>query len=260
MNNSAQLVKNRNRVLAFLVLAALVALIVGGVRWYRDRDYKRLAREMSGISPDSVSVHSIDELATAAREYEKALAEHVYLAEQTGLYWKFLGTRYAEKGMHLLALEAFDKALTYYPEDPSLLYLSAVSAGNMAKAQISLGEDQSAEIDARERAKWLSLAERSARRAVELSPDYARARYLLAVLYSFELDRPLEALTEIEQYLALRTRDIDGLFVKARALYMLSRFDEALEVYEIIMTNSRSEARRKEAEENYRFIREELYE
>lgn len=249
----------RNRVLAFFVLAALVALVFGGWRWYRNRDYKRLAREITGISPDSVSVHSIEELSAAAKQYELKLAEHVYLAERTGIYWKFLGMRYAERGMHALALEAFEKAKQYYPMDSALFYLSAVSAGNMAKSAINLSSPQDTRGANLEREKWLALAESAGKRAVEITPNYPQARYILAVLYAFELDRPLEALDHIERFLAARARDVDGLFVKARALFMLGRYNEALEVYEQIMASSRSPERRAEAEANHRFIREELY-
>ncbi len=246
----------KNRILAFFVLSALVLLIVAGLRWTRARDYKRFARELTGINPEAPSIHSIEELSAAAQKYEHALKEHSYLAEQTGLYWKFLGMRYAEKGMHQLALEAFEKTRAYYPMDSSLFYLASISAGNIAKSTLDLsGKLTDLEVQA-ERGRYLALAESMALRAIEINADYAQARYALAILYAFEMDRPADALKQIDAFLAKRSKDVDALFVRARALYMLARYSDAMEVYENIMAISRSPQKRAEAETNYRFILE----
>jgi tetratricopeptide (TPR) repeat protein len=232
----------------------VLLLIIGGIGgiWFYQKNKNRndLAARIAELSPRGGGTPSgIDDLRAAIAAYEEQIERHVKDAAQTGVYWKILANRLQERRLHIEALEALERALRYYPEDPALHYMTGVSAGYAAK---DTHEFPGRESGLRER--YYALSESAYLRAIELDERYLRPRFGLGVLYVFELGRPGEAIPHLQRYLDISTRDVDAMFLLARAYYATERWDEALELYDRIIKLTRDTDKRREAENNRQII------
>ena len=242
-------------VIAILILAAVGSLIYFMYQRGSTRNNRELSRRMAEISPRGGPPETIDGLRRAITLYEDQIERNVREGAQTGVYWKILATRLADRGMHNDALSALERAIYFNTEDASLFYLTGVSAASVAKSVV--GFSPSAE---RERAHYYSLSEKSYLRALELEITYTRPMYGLGILYVFELDRPQDAIVQLERYLQILPSDIPAMFVLARAYFMTQNFSRAIELYDRIIDRTRDQNIRQEALINKDFIQGMLYE
>jgi cytochrome c-type biogenesis protein CcmH/NrfG len=107
--------------------------------------------------------------------------------------------------------------------------------------------------------EYTALAESSYKRALELEPTNTRALYGLSVLYAFELDQGEKAIPLLEKLLTIDTKNIDAMFVLARAYYMDYDFQKAVDMYDSIIKYTSSETSRAEAEANKKVVLNALY-
>jgi tetratricopeptide (TPR) repeat protein len=231
----------------------LALIIIGGgvaaLNFYQKNQARyELARRIADYGPRKGVPQTIEDLRNAIAAYEDLIEQHVRDAAQTSAYWKILATRFRDRGMHIEAMEALEHALRYSPDEETLHYLLGLSAGQAAGSVYGAGET----------ARLLAEAEKAYLRAIALAEGYTQARYALAVLYVFELERPADALPQLERYMELRSGDADAMFIMARALYMLGRYREAVDWYGQGIPYTKDAAKIAEAEANMRFIRENL--
>ena len=226
------------------------------------RDFaERIYSEGSEVSSDpSIEVRSrfspsdsILELKKAITVYEARMERHVEDAAKTGTYWKILAVRLQDRGLHGEALEALERAIYYTPVDPAVHYYTGISAGVMAKSVHSFPGREN------ERDKYFKLAEDAYLRAIELDSRYMKPRYGIGVLYVFELDRPEDAIVHLERCLEISRNDIDTMFVLARAFYMVKQYDAAIALYDRIITLSRDEQIRTDAQNNRQLVLGQMY-
>ena len=97
---------------------------------------------------------------------------------------------------------------------------------------------------------YLKLAESAYLRAIELEPRYVRSLYGLGVLYVFELDQCEKAIPYLETALSVETKNTDIMFVLARAYYVEGQYDNAVSLYDKIISVTKSEQKKKSAEAN----------
>ena len=197
---------------------------------------------------------SIEELEEAISKYQARVEDIIMAETKTGSWYKILGIRYLDRQLYGKALENFLQAIEYYPTNQNLYYYVGLCAGYMAKASL---DDGSASNPVRER--YLNLAESAYLRAIELEPRYARALYGLSIIYVFERDEPEKALPYIELFTQIETADMDGKMVLARVYYSLGEYQEAVDVYDEIIRQTKDTARRDAAQSNKEFVLEELY-
>lgn len=198
---------------------------------------------------------TIEELKDAISKYEKRVEDIVGAQSQTGIWYKILATRYIDKAMYGEALDALRAAIQYYPSNQNLFYYVGVCAGYMAKATLDFGGgDYNAEKE-----RYLALAESGYKRALEIQPDYSRAMYGLGVLYTFEMNQPENAVPLLENFLSMQTKDVNGMFVLARAYYMTGLYDEAVTLYDKIIATTKVEEQKKDATANKELILSSLY-
>lgn len=212
---------------------------------------KRLQAMEEGVS----SPTTVDELKDAIGKYENRINDIMIAEQQTGIWWKILGSRYLDEGMYGDALAAFEKAIMYYPANPNLYYYVGLCAGYMADASLDYG----ATGDLSKRENYLKLAESAYSRAIELNPTYTRALYGLAVLYVFELDESAKAIPLLEKFLTIETKDTDAMFVLARAYYVNYEFQLAIDMYDRIIATTTSDKTRAEAEANKKIVMDIMY-
>jgi tetratricopeptide (TPR) repeat protein len=243
-------VKQRGTILGAAVIVLFAAVILGVYLTERQKSRYELARRIAELSPRGGVPVTIEGLRAAIAIYEEAVEEHVQIAAQAGVYWKILAVRLADKRMHLDALDALERSIRYDGEDPTLFYLTGVSAAIVAKNSLGFSQENAQA----ERDRYFTMAERAYLRAIELDGAYAKPRYGLGILYSFELDRPLDAIPQLEKYLELMNRDVDAMFALARSYYMTGTFDKAIDLYDRIIVSTKDTAKKDEARNNRDYI------
>ncbi|MDR1587512.1 MAG: tetratricopeptide repeat protein [Treponema sp.] len=236
------------------ILGFFVFLVVGGLitlvyNYEKGKTHRDLAKRIAGISPRGGPPETFEGLRETIAAYEAQIELNVKEGAQTGVYWKILATRLADKGMHRDALDALQRAIDYNAEDPALFYLTGVSAGIVAGNSLEFSANSPAERD-----RYYRLAETSYLRAIDLDGGYPKPRYALGVLYAFNLNRPADAVPHLERYLELMSSDVDAMFVLARAYYMTERYDNAVELYDRIIGRSKNEEVKKQALNNKEYI------
>jgi tetratricopeptide (TPR) repeat protein len=246
--------KVKKELLRGILIIAVIALGVGGVRMYQGYKARNsLAGIMAEISPRGAPPETVDGLRRAIAAYEEEQERFVRLAAQTGVYWKILATRLQDRGLHREALDALERAIQYSPEDPALHYSTGISAAIMAKSSLDFAGARG-DIPDGNRGRYYALAEAGYLRAISLDERYARPRYGIGVLYVFELDRPAEAVPHLLRYLEQNTRDVDAMFVLARAYYMTGQYQEAVDTYDRLIPLTKDRLKQEEAENNRALI------
>jgi cytochrome c-type biogenesis protein CcmH/NrfG len=189
----------------------------------------------------------IAELKKDVAELKKSVEEKVRLTDKLGSYYKLLAIAYLDKSMYGEALEALEEAIRIHPEQHGLFIYRAISAARLAKA---LKSDV-------ERMEYMKIAEDSYLRAIALEPASTQALYGLAVLYTYELDQPENALPLVDRILRKESRNIDAMFLLAAAHYLMGNTEAALETYDKIIATSNAGTRRDEAKKNKERVLEE---
>ena len=198
---------------------------------------------------------SIEELKDAIAKYENRVADIQLANQQIAIWYKMLGTRYVDAKMYGEALKCFQKALEFYPNNQNLYYWVGVCAGYMSHAAMDFNGTGSTQL----RMNYLKLAEDAYLRAISIEDRYVRALYGLGVLYVFELDEPAKAIPHLEKLLTIDTKNIDAMFVLARAYYSNYEFDKSAQMYDKIINTTKSAEKKATAEENKKTVLDAAY-
>lgn len=212
-------------------------------------------RRMQTLETGVSSPTTIEELEDGIKKYQYRIEDVLNSDIRVGIWYKILATRYLDNKMYAKALENFRIAAQYYPDNQNLYYYVGLCAGYMAKSALDYeltGTD-------REKQAYLRLSESAYRRAIELEPRYVRALYGLAVLYVFELDEPFKAIPLLETAIDVEKRNTDAMFILARSYFSVGRFEEAVSMYDRIISVTTSEEKKKEAAANKAFVLENSY-
>jgi tetratricopeptide (TPR) repeat protein len=244
------LIKVKDAIIGLIVLISFGALIYMVYHFEMEKNHRDLAKRIVGLSSRGGTPDTIDGLKKAIAIYESQIEFNVKTGAQTGVYWKILAIRLADKGMHKDALEAFDRALYYNADDPTLFYLTGESASVASASTLGFNDNSTAE-----RERLQNLAESAYLRAIALDPTYAKPRLGLGILYAFDMDRSADAVPHLERFLQLMPNDIRGMFVLARACFMTENNNRAIELYERIISRSKDPKVKTEAQNNIDFIR-----
>lgn len=193
---------------------------------------------------------TIEELQDAISKYQERVADIQLANSQIGIWYKILGTRYLDSKMYGEALKAFQSALQYYPDNQNLYYYVGVCAGYMSHAALDFSGNGKTE----EKYNYLKLAEEAYLRAVQIEDRYVRALYGLGVLYVFELNEPEKAIPHLEKLLSIDSKNIDAMFVLARAYYCEDEFDKSTVMYDKIIETTQSPEIKANAEDNKKVV------
>lgn len=197
---------------------------------------------------------SVESLQKAISIYENRIEQHVKDAAQTGVYWKILAIRLQDRNLHNEALNALERAVYYNPTDPVLHYLTGVSAVIVGKNSHDYPGNANPN-----RVYMYNLGEEAFLRAIDLDPKYLKPHYSLGILYSFDLDRPEDAVIYLEKALQISRNDVDSMFVLARSYYMLSMYSEAVELYDRIINTTKDKDKIREAQDNRQLVMGRIY-
>ncbi|MCL2265065.1 MAG: tetratricopeptide repeat protein [Treponema sp.] len=240
---------------AILIIAAVGVFIYYMYQRGSTRTNRELAKRMTEISPRGNTPETIEGLRQAIALYEDQIERNIREGAQTGIYWKILAIRLADRGRHNEALEALERAVYFNMEDPVLYYLTGVSAATAAKSAVGFSGNA-----LREKEQYYQLAENAFLRALEIDITYARPMYGLGVLYAFDLDgRADDAIVYIERYLQILPSDFSAMFVLARAYILIEDYYRAIEIYDRIIDRARDKNFKEDAQNNRDAVQEFLY-
>lgn len=239
--------------LAVPVFAALCALAVSCAPSYNS--VKRMQKIEEGVSSPTTK----EELEEAIRKYDRRAMDLALTEGQIGIWYKILGTRYLDQQMYGKALECFQNALTYYPNNANLYYYVGTCAGYMSHTALDYEAKGSASDAAIKRANYLKLAENAYLQALRINPNYYRALYGIGVLYVFEFGQNEKAIPYLEQFLSTQVKDTSAMFVLARAYYATYQFDKAVALYDRIIELKPNAEKVQEAQANKKTVLEVQY-
>ena len=244
----------RSAVILIVVIIIVSIVVYWASMRERNRTITEFANRIVSEGPVTDATESIDDVKRTIALYEKRIEQHVADAVKAGAYWKILAFRLQDVGLHGEALKALQQAINYTPADAALHNATGLSAGVMAKSiHLFPGSDNT------ERQQYYEMAEDAYLRSIEIDGSYLRPRYGLGVLYVFELNRPEEAIPHLQLFLLTNRNDVDAMFVLARAYYMLENYTAAVELYDRIITLTRDEQRRIDAQNNRQIVMERIY-
>lgn len=237
------------KVFVILSVALLLGIFTGcGVS---NKTVLRHQKMEEGVSNPT----TIEELQDAIAKYQERVADLQLSQQQIGIWYKILGTRYLDNKMYGEALKAFQQALQYYPDNQNLYYYVGVCAGYMSHTALDYSGTGSSEM----KYNYLKTAEQAYLRAIQIEDRYVRALYGLGVLYVFELDESEKAIPYLEKLLTIDTKNLDAMFVLARAYYCNYDFDKAVKMYDTIIANTKSPETKATAEDNKRIVLDASY-
>jgi tetratricopeptide (TPR) repeat protein len=238
--------KIKEWVQGILIVAIICSLVLFLYNHERNKGNRELAKRIMELSPRGGLPEGIDGLKAAIAVYEAQIERNVREGAQTGVYWKILGIRLADRGMHRDAVDAFERAIYYNAEDPALFALMGESASIAAASGVT---------DPNERDRLLNIAESAYLRAIQLDAVYARPRIGLGILYTFDMeDRAADAITHLERYLDISHNNIQGMFTLARANYMTENYSRAIELYDRIIARTKDTKIKEQAQQNKEII------
>ena len=191
----------------------------------------------------------IEELSKDIEILSAEVSRTVKAVEKLGTYYRLLALEYFDRDMYGPALENFRKALGIYPVNYQLHYYAGVCSSLLAKT----------EARQKERAELFAEAEQHYLQALRLKPGYADVLFALSVLYVFELDIPLAAEPLLETLLSQEPNHIQGLFLSARLKVLTGRIEEAAELYDRIIEESKDRSEQNTARENKQALLEGTY-
>jgi tetratricopeptide (TPR) repeat protein len=243
-----------------LFVTAIIVFVFGAaslvyVGYRTSSARERFAIRVAETGPGGAPPETIEGLKKAIATYEDRIEAVVNDAGKAGIYWKLLATRYMDKGMYGEALGALEKAISYFPEDASLFYRTGISASIVAKSTL----DFKATGRNTERDRLLATAVDAHLRAIALDKTYSRPLYALGVLYVFELGKERDAMPLLTRYLEFESKDVDAMFVLARAHYVLGEYQKAVDLYDRILSTTKDDAKLREAETNKKTALDALY-
>ncbi len=225
---------------AGLTLAVLTATLT---LFACSREDPRL-QGLVNLEPAPPSRERIRELEELVDEHGETVSRRIEAGLKQADALRLLAQEYMRHELYGPALDALEEAIRIQPRNHVLHYLAGACAGFIGKAQ--------ARADLR--GEYLARAERSYLNAIEISPEYIDGRYGLAVLYAFELGRPLDAIGQLRRVLERSSEHIPALFVLARAHVELGNIDEAISAYDRILAARVDDETRRAAERNRRLL------
>ncbi len=249
----------KNKVFLFCGLLS-VALLLSSCNY---SNKKLLQKRLENMQRASKTPVSVEEIKSAINKYDEESAEIVKKNAQVGIWYKILGTRYIDKKMYGEALECFEKSLEYYPENPNLYYYIGRCAAAMSRTVF----ENDMYRDPKKKQNYLRMCEESYIQALQLDSRYSTVLYSLGVLYTYGavpgeigLNEPEKAIPYLLRFLEIETKDTSGMFALARAYAVTGSYEKAVEMYDKIISITKSAKIKADAEANKKQVLDASYE
>jgi len=216
---------------AFYLIMIIVMTLSANSCKKVDVDLLERMKQMEQNGPDQREIENDEwnkELRADILRFSKVLDEKVDAGEKLGTYYKLIGLKYLDYSMFHLALEAFEKALEIYPENPNVLYNAGLASARLSKTAGS-------EMDSK---MFIDRAVRYYKASLSVNNRFSSPMYGLAILYVYELNQPELAIPLLEVYNTIQKSSMSGRFLLASAHFASGNEGEAVDVYNQIIEKS----------------------
>lgn len=234
----------RRKILFILVVIAVELLFTGCPK--SNKSIIRAQHLEEGVE----SPTTIEEIQAAIKKYENRINDIQIASSQVGIWYKLLGTKFLDKKMYGEALKAFEQAVKYYPTNQNIYYYIGVCGGFMANASL----DFNGTGNSTTKYNYLKMSEEAFLQAIDLEPRFFRALYSLGVLYVFQLNENEKAIPYLQRACDVEKKNVDPMFVLARAYYATGYFEEAIALYDKIIATTKNEQKQQEAKNNKEIV------
>jgi tetratricopeptide (TPR) repeat protein len=173
------------------------------------------------------------------KQFEEDLEKELDQAADLTFY-NTLTVKYVDFGNFSKALDALKMAIKLDSNNPVLFYLAGLCASQVTSALVDAESEQ-------ERQQWLADAEAYYKKAIVLDPQYVDALFAYSVLLVFDLNRPHEAEEYLDGILQEEKNNMDAKLLLAGVYYMDARFEDALDMLNDVIVNSKVQNRIDEA-------------
>lgn len=223
-------------------------------RALRPAQAREEARDKSALSVDqleqAIAGYASD---SERRKLGEAAELGVEAAKNLGSYRLELAQRFIEMKMFKDAYDVLVLVSESYPEDSRVYYNAGMSAAHFSKSFEIKGK-----AGAKERERWLEIAESCYKRSLSIAPRSVQTLYGTAVLYAFELGKPEEAAGHLVNLLGIETKNVDAMMLLARCFVELGKLEEAANWYETAAKTTVVPEKKRAAEENRARVLERL--
>ena len=226
-------------------LFKIVSIVAVSIALFSCQKSNKTVIRMQHLEEGVSNPQTIEEYEEAIKKYELRVKDISIAQGQIGIWHKIVGSRYMDKKMYGKALESFQSALEYYPDNQNLYYYVGLCAAYMSHSAL----DYEATGEREKKANYLKLAEEAYKTAIQIDPNYVRALYAISVLYDFEFGEPDKAVPHLEKVLTIEKKNIDAMVLLARCYYQTYEFDKSISMYDRIIETSNSPERRQMASE-----------
>lgn len=235
-----------------VICSFLIVILFFGCESSSKKILKKRVQKMQESSGNPVTIEQIEQ---SINEYYDDIEEITNKSSKIGLWYKLLGLRQLDKKMYGPALESFQKALEFYPDNANLYYYVGNCASYLGNASLDFEATGSYE----KMENYYNLSEKAYLRALSIDDRYVYALYGLSVLYVYQLNSPEKAISNLQKLLTIDTKNIDAMFVLANAYYLTSNYDKAADMFDTIIATTKSDKVKKTAEENKKQVLDEAY-
>ena len=243
---------NKNNFSVILLSLGLCSILLFSSCKMSNKQLHRLQEMETGVS----SPTTIEELEDAIQKYSQRVDDVVESNAQIGIWYKMIASRYLDKKMYGEALKNYQKAIEFYPTNQNLYYWVGVCGGLMAQSSL----DYSGTGVNHQKMNYYRLAESAYLQAIKLDNRFTRPMYGVSVLYVCELDESQKAIPYLEKLLTIDTKDTKAMMLLARAYYMSYDFDNAIDMYDKVISVSKSEIIKADAVQLKQQVLDTMYE
>lgn len=234
-----------------VISLVFISMLFGCKTSGKDILKKRIAR-MQESSGNPVTLEDIEK---GIKEFYDDAEEISEKNAQIGIWYKIAGLKYLDKKLYGKALECFENALQYYPDNANLYYYVGTCAGYMGNASL----DFNGTGDYEKMENYYALSEKAYLRALQIDDRYAYALYGIGILYIYQLNEPDKAIGYLEKLLTIDTKNINGMIALANAYYAAGIYDKSADMFDKIIATTKSDALKKTAQENKKQVLDEAY-
>jgi len=188
----------------------------------------------------------IKEIRKDINRWEDELNDAITAGKNTARYYRTLGLKFMDYEMFGPARDSFSRGLEITTADSRMYYYRAVAVSKLAVSR----------SDEEETKNELIQAEEDYKRAISLDPRFMPPYYSLAILYIYELDRPFEAESYLEQYLKIERSDGRALLLYGQLLEQMGLSEKAMDQYNTLLSVSGFNAEKEQARLYLERIRE----
>lgn len=220
--------------LVVISLSSLFAL--SSCKPMRNDDLAKRVYEMeqTGIAEEP---EKIKEIRKDINRWEDELNDAITAGKNTARYYRTLGLKFMDYDMFGPAIDSFSRGLEITSADARMYYYRAVAVSKLAVSRAS----------AEQTMEEIKQAEEDYKRAISLEPRYMPPYYSIAILYIYELERPFEAESYLQQYLKIERSDGRALLLYGQLLEQMGMSEKAMDQYNTLLSISGFNAEKEQA-------------